>query len=174
MNQQVMHEWLVRKRYTPQGAEHPHAKDLRCAAGYVTATAIIPSIQPDLDCSRWQHRCLPSDAFRPRKVRYQPIVIRYTCARRRRIVPAKAQIVVPLRSVSAVSAALLLFLVAQSALSFAVYDHLSIALLANGSVKFAAFIILTTLLVTLFSDGRLRHPPFPATAVVFVAASIYL
>ena len=37
-----------------------------------------------------------------------------------------------------------------------------------------AFIVLTTLLIALFRDGRLRYPPFPATAAVFAGATIYL
>ena len=86
----------------------------------------------------------------------------------------RRRIELPPRSVWVVAASLLMFLLAHAALSFRILDRLSPLHLAHGSVKFMAFIVLTTLLIALFRDGRLRYPPFPATAAVFAGATIYL
>jgi hypothetical protein len=86
----------------------------------------------------------------------------------------RRQIDLPPQSIWLISAGLLMLLAAHAALSFGVREHLSIPHLAQGSVKFAAFVILSTLLIVLFRDKRFRHPPFTATAIAFVAASSYL
>ena len=84
------------------------------------------------------------------------------------------RIALPPQSIWLISAGLLILLAAHAGLSLGVQDRLSIPHLAQGSVKFAAFVILTTLLVALFSDKRFRHPQFAATATAFVATSSYL
>lgn len=95
-----------------------------------------------------------------------PAVVGWCLVRRR--------IVLPRQSIWVISAGLLLLLAAHSALSFGVHDRISIPHLAQGMAKFSAFVILTTLLVVLFSDRKFRYPPFPFMAAVFTAATIYL
>lgn len=72
------------------------------------------------------------------------------------------------------AAGLLALLGLHAAVSISVHDGLLIPFLAQGSMKLAAFITLTSLIVVLFQSEESRQPPFPATAAVFVAASVFL
>ena len=80
----------------------------------------------------------------------------------------------PHRSVWLVAIGLLAVSGVHTLVSFGVYDSVSQLWLVQGFLKLAAFITLVSLVVVLLRAEELRHPPFAAIVVVFVAAGLYL